>query len=267
MTVEGVAITVVIGASSDLTASGDLTATSDSAGSWSVAVPANASYITEGALTITVNATLSGYEAMEVTRQFTVDLTKPAVETATVASTVMTLTYNESLDETSVPDGGAYTVNVNGSSVALATASPVAVSGSTVTITLASAVSDTDTVTVDYTVPTGAGAAPVRDLAGNAADGLTAQSVSGVGVLVTDADNLQTGEDGDRGHVQSQTEDQTLSRRLHRADQQRHRRGHRRADAAHLHGHELGHGTNRDRHRRRRHRPTTATRATRSPSW
>ena len=190
MTVEGVAVTVVIGGS------GDLSATSDSAGSWSVAVPPNASYITEGALDVTVNATLSGYEAMEVTRQFTVDLTKPAVDTATVASTVITLTYNESLDATSVPDGGAYTVNVNGSSVALAAASPVAISGSVVTITLAAAVSDTDTVTVDYTVPTGAGAMPVKDLAGNAADGLSAQSVSGVGVLVTDADNLQTGEDG-----------------------------------------------------------------------
>ena len=90
MTVEGVAITVVIGAI------GNLTATSDSAGSWSVTVPANASYITEGALTITVSATISpATQRPDVTRQFTVDLTKPAVETATVASTVITLTYNE----------------------------------------------------------------------------------------------------------------------------------------------------------------------------
>ena len=86
---------------------------------------------------------------------------------------------------------------MNGSSVPLAAANPVAVSGSVVTITLASAVSDTDTVTLDYTVPTGAGAMPIKNLfVGNLADAFTNQDLSGVGVLVTDADNLQTNEDG-----------------------------------------------------------------------
>ena len=191
MMIENVAITVVIGDS------GDLTATTDSGGNWSVAVPANAAYITQGALTITVNATLSGYEAMEATRQFTVDLLKPAILVGRVAADTITLTYNESLDETSVPDGGAYTVYVNGSSVPLAATNPVTIRDGVVTITLASAVSDTDTVTLDYTVPTGAGAMPIKNLfVGNLADGLTNQDLSVVGVLVTDAADLQTNEDG-----------------------------------------------------------------------
>ena len=190
MMIENVAITVVIGAS------GDLTATTDSGGNWSVAVPENAAYITQGTLTITVNATLSGYEAMEVTRQFIVDLLKPTILVGRVAADTITLTYNESLDATSVPDGGAYTVYVNGSSVPLAATNPVTISDSGVTITLASAVSDTDTVTLDYTVPTGAGATPIKNLFGNLADALTNQDLSGVGVLVTDAADLQTNEDG-----------------------------------------------------------------------
>ena len=51
----------------------------------------------------------------------------------------------------------------------VATVDAVAVSGSAVTLTLSSAVVSGETVTAGYTVPTGAGAASVRDAAGNAA--------------------------------------------------------------------------------------------------
>ena len=190
MMIENVEITVVIGAS------GNLTATTDSGGNWSVAVPANAAYIIEGTLTITVNATIVGYEAMEVTRQVIVDFVKPTILFGRVVADTITLNYSESLDETSVPDGSAYTVNVNGSSVPLVTTNPVTISDSVVTITLASAVSDTDTVTLDYTVPTGTGATPIKNLSGNLADALTNEDLSGVGVLVTDAADLRTNEDG-----------------------------------------------------------------------
>ena len=190
MTVEGVAITVVIGAR------GNLTGTSDSGGNWSVAVPANASYVTEGTLDITVSATKVRYEAPDLTHQVTVDLTKPTVQSARVAGAAITLTYNETLDATSIPDGTAYSVKVNSSTVALATTNPVAINGSVVTVTLASAVNTVDTVTIDYTPPTGMDASPVRDAAGNPADSLTGQDVIGIGVLITDADNPQTGEDG-----------------------------------------------------------------------
>ena len=190
MMIENVAITVVIGAS------GNLTGTSDSGGNWSIAVPANAAYITQGTLTATVSATIVGYEAPDVTRQFIADFVKPTILFARVVADTITLNYSETLDETSVPDGSAYTVNVNGSSVPLVTTNPVTISDSVVTITLASAVSDTDTVTLDYTVPTGTGATPIKNLSGNLADALTNQDLSGVGVLVTDAADLQTNEDG-----------------------------------------------------------------------
>ena len=189
-TVSGASVTVTVGTQT-------FTATSDSSGAWSVSVPIDASYITGTSVTVTVNATGTDYNAAtEVGKTITVDLTKPTLASATVDAAAITLTYNETLDTTSIPDGSTYSVKVNSSTVALATTNPVAINGSVVTVTLASAVSTSDTVTIDYTVPTGMDASPVRDAAGNPADGLTNRSVTGIGVLVTDADNLQTGEDG-----------------------------------------------------------------------
>ena len=65
----------------------------------------------------------------------------------------LVLTYDERLDEGSVPAAGAFEVKVDGSEVNLATSDAVAVSGTTVTLTLASAVTDIETVTLSYTVP------------------------------------------------------------------------------------------------------------------
>ena len=66
------------------------------------------------------------------------------------------------------------------STVGLASVDPVQVSGSVVTLALSSAVPPGDTVTVDYTVPTGAGAMPLRDTAGNAVEALDAHAVPNV---------------------------------------------------------------------------------------
>ena len=188
--VEGVAITVVIGAS------GNLTGTSDSGGSWLVAVPPNASYIAEGALDMTVSATASGYEAPDVTRQVTVDLTKPTVQTATVNGVAITLTYSEPLRPTYIPPRTAYQVNVDGAPAPLATSNPVTISGSAVIITLAAAVSSTATVTLDYTVPTGIGERPIQDQSRNPADGFTGQPVTVITSVIIDTPTLETGEDG-----------------------------------------------------------------------
>ena len=85
------------------------------------------------------------------------DQTGPVLQTREVNGAALTLTYNEDLDSTSVPDGGAYTVTVNGSSVAV---DSVSVGGKVVSLTLSTAVVHGDVVTVAYNVP---GSNPVRD--------------------------------------------------------------------------------------------------------
>ena len=61
------------------------------------------------------------------------------------------LTYDEPLDEDSVPAAAAYAVNVDGGGGATASAS-VAVGGSAVTLTLGTAIIGGQTVTVSCTV-------------------------------------------------------------------------------------------------------------------
>ena len=102
------------------------------------------------------------------------DTAAPVLESATVDRLALTLGYDETLDEDSVPASGAFTVTVGGAARA---ADSVAVSGGAVTLTLASAVGAGETVTVGYAVPTGAGAAPVQDASGNAAVAFTGRSV------------------------------------------------------------------------------------------
>ncbi len=94
--------------------------------------------------------------------------------TLIVAGTFLTLTYDEALDEDSVPATGAFTVAVSGTA---AEVSHVSVSGSAVTLMLASAVTSEDTVTVSYTAPTDAAAPRIQDDAGNAAESFSDQDV------------------------------------------------------------------------------------------
>ena len=53
--------------------------TSGSGGAWSVAVPGNASYVTEPSVVLTVSAAKAGYTAADLMRTVTVDLTAPSV--------------------------------------------------------------------------------------------------------------------------------------------------------------------------------------------
>ena len=87
---------------------------------------------------------------------FTVDATAPAVSTTTdpsVAGKTLTITFDEALDTSKVPDKSAFSVTATGSP----TVTAVAVSGSTVTLTLSKPVlastDDADQVTLDYTAP------------------------------------------------------------------------------------------------------------------
>ena len=177
--VDGASVTVTIG-------SGTLTATSAPSGAWTVAVPADASYVTGASVDITVNATKAGYNAaVELTSTLAVDLERPSVETAEVSGASLKLGYSEGLDGSSTPAADAFTVVKTDSSsatstVGLASVDPVQVSGSVVTLTLDTAVPPGDTVTVDYTVPTGLDAMPVRDTAGNAVEALDDQAAANV---------------------------------------------------------------------------------------
>ena len=68
----GVSVTVTVGTT-------QLTATSDSGGAWSVAVPANAAYITGTNVAVTVSASKTGYTPPgDVTRALAVDLAAPS---------------------------------------------------------------------------------------------------------------------------------------------------------------------------------------------
>ena len=97
----------------------------------------------------------------------------PTLSTATVEGSSLVLTYNESLDEGSVPATSAYSVSINSGTGAAP--SNVSIDGSAVTLTLATAAVNGDTVTVSYTVPS---SNPVQDLAGDDAAALTDQSVT-----------------------------------------------------------------------------------------
>ena len=103
------------------------------------------------------------------------DRMAPVLSKAVVDGTSLTLNYSEALDGDSAPGGSAFAVTVAESA---RTVDVVSVSGSAVTLTLASAVASGETVTVDYTAPTGTGAEPLKDAAGNEAASFTGQAVT-----------------------------------------------------------------------------------------
>ena len=105
------------------------------------------------------------------------DITPPSLSTATVNEAVMTLTYDEALDENSVPASETFSVTTED---APTTVDSVSVSGSSVTLTLSSAVTTDVAVTVSYAVPADQTAARIKDSAGNAAPALSSQAVVNV---------------------------------------------------------------------------------------
>ena len=106
-------------------------------------------------------------QGLFILRPNLVDGVDPALSSASVNGAALTLTYGEALVGSSTPATDAFTVTVAGSG---RTVTRVSVSGRVVTLTLASAVTDGQEVTVTYTVP---GTNPIRDAAGNAAEGLS----------------------------------------------------------------------------------------------
>ena len=123
---------------------------------------------TDGDYVVTVRVTdgANPVDAALVVRLSDVDEVAPTLSGASVDGAGLTLTFSEALDGDSVPPASSFAVTVAGSGRTVDTA---AVSGKVVTLTLSSAATSADTVTVGYTVPTGAGATPVKDAVGNLA--------------------------------------------------------------------------------------------------
>ena len=94
------------------------------------------------------------------------ETTPPSPSSVSVNGATLTVTFDEALAEIQAPASTAFAVTGAGNSRGV---SAVAVSGSAVTLTLVTAVLASEAVTMDYTVPTGATADRLRDLAGNAA--------------------------------------------------------------------------------------------------
>ena len=105
-----------------------------------------------------------------------VDTTAPSLQSATMDGAVLSLTYDEPMDEGSVPTASAFTVKAGGSEVSLADTDPVAVRGILVTLTLANPALGTDTVEVSYAKSAVVTNDRLRDLAGNEAAGFTDQA-------------------------------------------------------------------------------------------
>ena len=122
----------------------------------------------------TAPGTLSGHK-VDGTRS--ADSTAPALapDGATVFTDELTLTYDEALDGGSVPAAEQFKVSLDGGTAQAV--NEVAVDGSTVTLTLATPAAHGQTVTLTYT-PTGTGATPLQDLAGNDAGALTNHPVT-----------------------------------------------------------------------------------------
>ena len=102
------------------------------------------------------------------------ETTPPELATAAVNGVILTLTYDEALEEGSEPASDAFSVTVGGTGRAV---DEVSVSSSSVILTLGSAVTASDTVTVSYTVPADTAAPRIQDEAGNPAASFSDQDV------------------------------------------------------------------------------------------
>ena len=115
-----------------------------------------------------------------------VDGVAPELDTAAAAGAVVTLTFDEVLDETSIPAEDAFTVTAAGATLPV---DSVEVFEMVVTLTLDSHVVHGQVVRLDYTP----GTKPLQDLAGNAADPLSNTVVTNetaMPVYDTDRDGL-----------------------------------------------------------------------------
>ena len=122
------------------------------------------------------NDAVLDHEAVAPQAGHKVDGVRPAFLSAAVDGSSLTLTYGETLDGGSRPAAGDFTVEVDGAG---RNVTGIFMSDTVVTLTLDLAVEHGETgIRVSYTVPTGAGANPLRDVVGNEAVGLSNRPVT-----------------------------------------------------------------------------------------
>ena len=116
----------------------------------------------------------------------TVDAVKPVLQTATLDGDIVTVTYSEALDETSVPPPDAFTLGVGGTTRSI---EAVQIAGPVVTLTLVSVVLPDRAVRLTYRQKTPF----LQDVASNLASAFSQQTVENLTpqpVYDTDADGL-----------------------------------------------------------------------------
>ena len=122
------------------------------------------------------NDAVLDHEAVAPQAGHKVDGVRPAFLSAAVDGSSLTLTYGETLDGGSRPAAGDFTVEVDGAG---RNVTGIFISDTVVTLTLDPAVEHGETgIRVSYTVPTGAGANPLRDVVGNDTLALSNRSVT-----------------------------------------------------------------------------------------
>lgn len=109
------------------------------------------------------------------TTRTVVDITAPVLLKAEVNGNLITLTYDEILDETSVPATSDFFIYKNGSDT-VESINHIAINGSIVEIILDIAAISEDTFTLDYVI----GINPIQDEAGNDVAALTGQSITNI---------------------------------------------------------------------------------------
>ena len=122
------------------------------------------------------------------------DTTPPALSSASVNGSTLTLSFNENLNPDQTPAASAFVVTVAGNDRRVDTATA---SGSTVTLTLVTAAFNGEATTVSYTAPT---SDAIQDVAGNAAASFSNQAVTddtpAASQLTATASNLPASHDG-----------------------------------------------------------------------
>ena len=113
------------------------------------------------------------------------DTTAPVLLLTRFDSRSVRLIWNEALDDSSRPEASAFTVNVNGTSRRIY---EVAVLGNAVWLSVEGTITTTDELTVTYVVPTGSGATPLKDSAGNNAPAIATRTVRNdrIQIVITD---------------------------------------------------------------------------------
>ena len=154
--------------------SGAVVSRANSSDGLSSASPARLDHLLLAAGSYTIEATTTSPGA---TGHYTLSVTREAVRelvgAVLVDGTAVELIYDSTLDDSSVPAVGAFSVSVDG---ATRTVTRVTIAGRAVTLTLASPALPTQNITVTYVVP--ATGASIETTAGVAADGFTDRPVT-----------------------------------------------------------------------------------------